>query len=108
MAGEFSKSLPFLLKPKNLDSLTAVNKQLRMCFLDKCPAQANEDFDPFGFAETFDVKWLQEAELKHARIAMLATVGWLVQVMSSCLSPKLLLLLDSRITAVGGRAPAKP
>lgn len=32
-----------------------------------------------GFAEYFDIKWLREAELKHSRVAMLATVGWLVQ-----------------------------
>ena len=32
-----------------------------------------------GLAETFDPKWMQEAELKHCRVAMLATVGWLVQ-----------------------------
>ena len=65
MAAEgFSKSVPFLLKPKNLDAFTA----------------ANEEFDPLGLAEVFDVKFLREAELKHCRIAMLATVGWLVQV----------------------------
>jgi len=58
----FSRSLPFLKKPKNLDGLVG-----------------SEDFDPIGFAEYFDVKWLQEAELKHARVSMLAVVGWLVQ-----------------------------
>lgn len=42
--------------------------------------KGNSEFDPFGFAETFDPKWLREAELKHGRVAMLATVGWLVQV----------------------------
>lgn len=57
-----SKSVPFLTKPKNLDGLIG-----------------SEEFDPFGFAEAFDIKWLREAELKHCRIAMLATVGWLVQ-----------------------------
>jgi len=57
-----SKSLPFLKKPKNLDGLVG-----------------NSEFDPFGFAEQFDVKFMREAELKHGRIAMLATVGWLVQ-----------------------------
>lgn len=57
-----SKSLPFLLKPKNLEGYVG-----------------NEDFDPIGFAEYFDIKWMREAELKHCRIAMLAVVGWLVQ-----------------------------
>jgi len=59
----FSKSVPFLKKPKNLDAFP----------------EANEEFDPMGFAEYFDVKFLREAELKHCRVAMLATVGWLVQ-----------------------------
>eukprot|EP01035_Chromulina_nebulosa_P066829 gene66829-91522_t len=63
MAAEgFSKSLPFLKKPKNLDGLIG-----------------NSEFDPIGFAEYFDPKWLREAELKHGRVSMLATVGWLVQ-----------------------------
>jgi hypothetical protein len=42
--------------------------------------KGNAEFDPIGFAEYFDPKWLREAELKHGRVAMLATVGWLVQV----------------------------
>jgi len=28
-----------------------------------------------GFAEYFDVKWMQEAEIKHGRVCMLAAVG---------------------------------
>jgi light-harvesting complex I chlorophyll a/b binding protein 1/light-harvesting complex I chlorophyll a/b binding protein 4 len=32
-----------------------------------------------GFAETFDPKWLREAEIKHGRVSMLAVVGFLVQ-----------------------------
>eukprot|EP01041_Mallomonas_annulata_P004437 gene4437-8842_t len=63
MAGEeMSRSLPFLKKPKNLEGLVG-----------------NSDFDPFGFAENFDVKWMRESELKHGRIAMLAVTGCLVQ-----------------------------
>jgi len=38
----------------------------------------NVEFDPLGFAELYDVKWLREAELKHGRVSMLAVVGWLV------------------------------
>ncbi|KAJ1429271.1 chlorophyll a/b-binding protein domain-containing protein [Ochromonadaceae sp. CCMP2298] len=59
---EFSRSLPFLIKPKNLDGMIG-----------------NAEFDPFGFSEAFDVKWMREAELKHGRVSMLAVVGWLVQ-----------------------------
>eukprot|EP01035_Chromulina_nebulosa_P019978 gene19978-25947_t len=57
-----SRSLPFLNKPKNLDGLIG-----------------SSDFDPIGFSEYFDIKFLREAELKHGRVSMLATVGWLVQ-----------------------------
>lgn len=58
----FSASVPFLKKPKNLDGMIG-----------------NVEFDPFGFSDTFDVDWLREAELKHGRVAMLATTGWLIQ-----------------------------
>jgi hypothetical protein len=34
-------------------------------------------FDPLGLAKTFDVSWLRAAELKHGRLGMLATVGFL-------------------------------
>ncbi|CAM9385945.1 unnamed protein product [Choristocarpus tenellus] len=57
-----SPSVPFLTAPKNLDGYVG----------------AEVGFDPFGFAEWFDIKWLREAELKHGRVAMLATVGWIV------------------------------
>ena len=33
-------------------------------------------FDPLGFTETEDLYVMQEAELRHARLAMLAVVGW--------------------------------
>ena len=32
-------------------------------------------FDPLGFSDYYDIKWLQEAEIKHGRICMLAVVG---------------------------------
>jgi hypothetical protein len=57
---EMSKSIPFLTKPKNLDGYVG-----------------NVEFDPLGFAELFDIKWLREAELKHGRAAQLATVGFI-------------------------------
>lgn len=61
-AKEFSRSLPFLLKPKNLDGMIG-----------------NAEFDPLGLAETFDPKWLRESEIKHGRVSMLAISGWLFQ-----------------------------
>ena len=32
-------------------------------------------FDPLGFSDYYDIKWMQEAEIKHGRICMLAVVG---------------------------------
>eukprot|EP00287_Rhodomonas_sp_CCMP768_P014385 CAMPEP_0196757268 /NCGR_PEP_ID=MMETSP1091-20130531/103577_1 /TAXON_ID=302021 /ORGANISM="Rhodomonas sp., Strain CCMP768" /LENGTH=242 /DNA_ID=CAMNT_0042106039 /DNA_START=368 /DNA_END=1096 /DNA_ORIENTATION=- len=61
--GEFSESVPFLKTPTNLDG--------------SLPGDVG--FDPLGFSEVFDIKVLREAELKHGRIAMLATLGYLVQ-----------------------------
>lgn len=58
---EMSKSIPFLLRPKNLDGMVG-----------------DIGFDPFGFATIFPVQFLREAEIKHGRVAMLAVVGWLV------------------------------
>ena len=33
-----------------------------------------------GFSLAFDIRWLREAELKHGRVCMLATVGWIATV----------------------------
>lgn len=54
-----SKSIPFLTAPKNLDGMVG-----------------NEEFDPLGFCEIFDPKYMRESELKHGRVAMLATLGF--------------------------------
>ena len=54
-----SESLPFLPEPANLEGMAG-----------------NVGFDPVGFSSNFDVRWLREAELKHARICMLAVVGF--------------------------------
>lgn len=34
-------------------------------------------FDPLGFSSMFDLTFLREAEIKHGRICMLATLGWI-------------------------------
>ncbi|KAK4523174.1 hypothetical protein GAYE_PCTG44G1066 [Galdieria yellowstonensis] len=60
---KWSKALPFMLWPKNLDGTMA----------------GDVGFDPLGFTNVFDVKWMREAELKHCRIAMLAALGFMVQ-----------------------------
>ena len=60
---EMSQSMPFLTKPKNLDGSMV----------------GDVGFDPLGFSDNFDIKWLRESELKHGRVAMLATVGFIIQ-----------------------------
>lgn len=59
---EMSKSLPFLVTPKNTAGWVG-----------------DVGFDPLGFSEYFDMKWLREAEIKHGRSSMLATVGFVMQ-----------------------------
>lgn len=34
------------------------------------------DFDPLGLSTTMDLRWMREAEIKHGRVAMLATLGY--------------------------------
>jgi len=55
-----SASVPFLDSVKTLDP----------------DAPAFADFDPLGFSSMYDLKFLQEAEIKHGRICMLAVLGW--------------------------------
>jgi len=57
-----SASLPFLDKPEKLAGFVG----------------EEQEFDPVGFSDTFDVKWMREAEIKHGRVSMLACVGFLV------------------------------
>jgi len=60
---ERSRSLPFMPKPANLAGYVG----------------EEAEFDPLGFSDTFDMKWLREAELKHGRVCMMATVGFFAQ-----------------------------
>ena len=58
---DMSDSLPFLPRPATLKGELA----------------GDVGFDPFNFARTEEqLLSMRQAELKHARIAMLATVGW--------------------------------
>lgn len=59
---ENSPAVPFLPKPQNLTP--------------DMPGYAG--FDPLGFSNIFNIKFLQEAEIKHARVCMLACIGMLV------------------------------
>merc|ERR1719329_232514 len=56
---QMSEAIPFMEKPKNIDAAM--------------PGYAG--FDPLGFSDYYDIKWLQEAEIKHGRVCMLAAVG---------------------------------
>mmetsp|Transcript_8212 Transcript_8212/g.14862 ORF Transcript_8212/g.14862 Transcript_8212/m.14862 type:complete len:211 (-) Transcript_8212:51-683(-) len=62
MMVEKSASIPFLERPSGLDG-----------------GVGDVGFDPLGFSNFVDIKFLREAELKHGRICMLAALGWLVQ-----------------------------
>ena len=56
-----SASLPFLPRPALLDGTLP----------------GDRGFDPFNFASNADaLQWQRKAELKHGRLAMLASVGW--------------------------------
>jgi len=56
-----SESLPFMKSPVFLDGSMA----------------GDAGFDPLGFADsTQNLKYYREAEIKHARLAMLAAAGW--------------------------------
>jgi len=55
-----SVAFPFLPRPPKLDGSHA----------------GDFGFDPLGFTENFDLYYLQESEVRHARLAMLAVVGW--------------------------------
>lgn len=64
-ADQMSESLPFLRNPSRTDGLIG-----------------SVGFDPLGLSDMWgstdaDLKWLQEAEIKHGRVAMLATVGFI-------------------------------
>mmetsp|Transcript_22194 Transcript_22194/g.52536 ORF Transcript_22194/g.52536 Transcript_22194/m.52536 type:complete len:217 (-) Transcript_22194:64-714(-) len=58
-----SESVPFLKKPEALDSSMA----------------GYAGFDPLGLSSIADIKFLQESEIKHCRIAMLAAAGSIAQ-----------------------------
>jgi hypothetical protein len=72
--------LPFFQKPKKLDGTHA----------------GDYGFDPMGLTEEYDMYYMQECELRHARLAMLAVVGW---PLSELLAPGFM-LQDGRAPSV--------
>lgn len=67
-----SLAIPFLKRPTKLDGTHA----------------GDFGFDPLGLSEEFDLYAMQESELRHARLAMLAVIGW---PMSELLAPEWML-----------------
>jgi Chlorophyll A-B binding protein len=49
-----SKSIPFMLKPESIPDGTI----------------GSAEFDPLGLSASLPFAWMQEAEIKHGRIAM--------------------------------------
>lgn len=62
LQAEMSESLPFLTRPEKLKGWVG-----------------DVGFDPFSLSEYMDMKWLREAEIKHGRSSMLATVGFVAE-----------------------------
>lgn len=59
---EMSKALPFLVQP------------------DKTKGWVGDvGFDPLNFSGYMEMNWLREAEIKHGRASMLATLGFVMQ-----------------------------
>jgi hypothetical protein len=59
---EMSKALPFLTQPPKLKGMVG-----------------DVGFDPLNFSESMDINWMREAEIKHGRASMLATLGFVSQ-----------------------------
>ena len=78
MMAEKSKSVPFLDAPQNLKGLVGdKGMYIKYYYYQKLSfITINPGFDPVGFSDYLDVRFLREAELKHARIAMLAFLGF--------------------------------
>jgi len=83
---DMSIALPFLKRPNKLDGTHA----------------GDFGFDPLGFSEKFDLYTMQEAEIRHARLAMLAVIGW---PMSELLAPKWMLVDGMAPSVLNGFNP---
>eukprot|EP00180_Rhodochaete_pulchella_P000105 Plantae.Rhodophyta-Rhodochaete_pulchella.ctg10666.p1 GENE.Plantae.Rhodophyta-Rhodochaete_pulchella.ctg10666~~Plantae.Rhodophyta-Rhodochaete_pulchella.ctg10666.p1 ORF type:complete len:216 (+),score=29.09 Plantae.Rhodophyta-Rhodochaete_pulchella.ctg10666:162-809(+) len=64
--------------------VTMMSKSKAVPFMDtppalEAPCPGNNGFDILGFTNFFPLAWMQEAEIKHGRICMLATIGFLVE-----------------------------
>mmetsp|Transcript_41062 Transcript_41062/g.101327 ORF Transcript_41062/g.101327 Transcript_41062/m.101327 type:complete len:203 (-) Transcript_41062:167-775(-) len=70
---------PALRAPARASGVEMGAKSKAIPFLEARPALAgwvgDAGFDPLGFS-TVNMLWMREAEIKHSRLAMLATAGW--------------------------------
>lgn len=67
-----------LVRPKgSSDGRVSVTETTTTPVLADCPFAGNVGFDPLHLAKSREQLWrYREAEIKHARLAMLAVVGW--------------------------------
>lgn len=88
-APKMSKAIPFMKTPKHLDGTLA----------------GDVGFDPLGFADSkSNLLLYREAEIKHARLAMLAAAGWPV---SELFDGKIAKVLGMQpVLGEGGRVPS--
>ncbi|VEU37631.1 unnamed protein product [Pseudo-nitzschia multistriata] len=85
---EMSPSLPFLKRPEHLDG----------------SLPGDRGFDPFNFAsDPSAMAWYRDSEIKHARLAMLAAVGWpLAELAHKSIATRFDL---DPVLGIGGRVP---
>jgi Chlorophyll A-B binding protein len=75
-----SKSVPFLPRAKALDGTLPGDYGFDPFFLSSIPKNFAGFIQPPSWEETKGlptIYWMRESEVKHARIAMLAVVGWI-------------------------------
>lgn len=76
---ERSKACPWLPRPINLDGSMAGDEGFDPFYLSSIPKNFAGFLQPPSWEETQGIPtlyWMREAELKHARVAMLAVAGW--------------------------------
>lgn len=77
---ERSKSVPFLPRAVNLDGSAPGDYGFDPFYLSSIPKNFAGFLQPPSWEETEGLPtlyWMQEAEIKHGRVAMLAVVGWI-------------------------------
>lgn len=77
---ERSKAIPFLPRPAALDGTMVGDVGFDPFYLSSIPKNFAGFIQPPSWEETEGIStlyWMREAELKHSRVAMLATFGWL-------------------------------